>query len=161
DNTAPVNTIAGFARHLDGSLTPLPGSPFTAGGSGTGTGIGSQGSLQQSANGHYLLAVDAGSNQISVLRIGHDGSLTQAPAPVTSGGTLPVSIAVHHHLVYVANASPVAPNYTGFVFFRGQLFPLPGSTVTLPDDSQPGDVLFNSTGTTLAGTRVNTSLIDS
>ena len=31
----------------------------------------------------------------------------------------------------------------------------------LPDGSQPGDVLFNGTGTKLAGTRVGTSLIDS
>jgi 6-phosphogluconolactonase (cycloisomerase 2 family) len=33
--------------------------------------------------------------------------------------------------------------------------------VTLPDASQPGDVLFNGDGTRLVGTRVNTSLIDS
>jgi hypothetical protein len=29
-------------RHADGSLTANPGSPFTAGGSGLGTGLGSQ-----------------------------------------------------------------------------------------------------------------------
>ena len=29
-NTAPANTIDGFARHADGSLTPLAGSPFSA-----------------------------------------------------------------------------------------------------------------------------------
>ncbi len=28
DNTAGANTVAGFDRHADGSLTPLPGSPF-------------------------------------------------------------------------------------------------------------------------------------
>jgi len=36
-----------------------------------------------------------------------------------------------------------------------------GSTVALPDGSQPGDVLFNGDGTKLAGTRVGTSQIDS
>src|SRR5579864_4290799 len=65
DNTAGTNTIAGFDRHGDGSLTPLPGSPFAAGGAGTGTIVGSQGALQITADGRYLLAVDAGSNQIS------------------------------------------------------------------------------------------------
>ena len=35
------------------------------------------------------------------------------------------------------------------------------STVSLPNGSQPGDVLFNSTGTNLVGTRVGTSEIDS
>src|SRR5438094_5376009 len=75
NNTAGVNTISGLNRHLDGTLTPLPGSPFIAGGAGTGTITGSQGSLQKSADGRYLLAADAGSNQISVLRIRSDGSL--------------------------------------------------------------------------------------
>ena len=68
DNTAGTNTVAGFDRHSDGSLTPLAGSPFNAGGQGTGTIVGSQGSLQATADGRYLLVADAGSNQISVLR---------------------------------------------------------------------------------------------
>ena len=63
DNTTGVNTVAGFDRHADGTLTPLAGSPFTIGGAGTGHGTASQGSLQRSADGRYLLAVDAGSNQ--------------------------------------------------------------------------------------------------
>src|SRR5712691_11968435 len=62
DNTAGTNTIAGFDRHADGTLTPLHGSPFAAGGAGTGTGIGSQGALQVTSDGRDLLAVDAGSN---------------------------------------------------------------------------------------------------
>jgi hypothetical protein len=28
DNTAVANTVAGFDRHADGSLTPISGSPF-------------------------------------------------------------------------------------------------------------------------------------
>ena len=52
-----------------------------------------QGSLQLSADGRYLLAADAGSNQISVLRIKPDGALTEAEgSPVWSGGNEPVSI---------------------------------------------------------------------
>jgi 6-phosphogluconolactonase len=61
-NTAPANTIDGFARHADGSLTALPGSPFAAGGAGLGTGLASQGPIQVTSDGRYLLAVDAGSN---------------------------------------------------------------------------------------------------
>ena len=52
DNTAPVNTIDGFDRHADGSLTALPGSPFAAGGAGTGASLASQGALQTTAGGH-------------------------------------------------------------------------------------------------------------
>lgn len=167
DNTGGVNTIAGFDRHADGTLTPIPGSPFVAGGVGTGKGIASQGALQLSPDGRYLLAVDAGSNQISVLRIKPDGSLGQVGgSPVDSGGVNPVSIAAHGDLVYVANAGTATSagetNYTGFTLNSGgHLSPLAGSTVTLPDGSQPGDVLFNGDGTKLVGARVATSLIDS
>jgi 6-phosphogluconolactonase len=163
NNTAGANTISGFDRHADGALTPLPGSPFAAGGAGTGQGTGSQGALQQSSDGRYLLAVDAGSNQVSVLRVKPDGSLTEAEgSPVSSGGNKPVSIAVHDRLVYVANAGDGASNYTGFTLNEGgHLRPLAGSTVSLPDGSSPGDVLFNGDGSRLVGTRVNTSLIDS
>jgi 6-phosphogluconolactonase len=163
DNTAGTNTISGFDRHLDGSLTPLAGSPFTAGGAGTDAGLASQGAIQVSRDGRFLLAVDAGSNQVSVLRIGFDGRLQLVPnGVISSDGPTPVSIAVHDNLVYVANAGAVGPNYTGFTLnFFGQLQPLANSTVSLPNGSQPGDVLFNSTGTSLAGTRVGSSLIDS
>ncbi len=162
DNTATSNTIAGFARHADGDLTPLPGSPFATGGAGNGAGTGSAGALQETDNGRYLLAVDAGSNQISVLRVERDGSLETLPdGTVSSDGVEPVSIAVHRHLVYVANAGAGGSDYTGFVLWHGHLVSLPGSTVSLPDTADPGDVLFNSTGTLLAGTRVGTSQIDS
>src|SRR5580658_10330660 len=93
DNTAGANTIGAFDRHANGSLTPTPGSPFPAGGAGTGAGLASQGALQFSSDGRYLLAVDAGSNQISVLRVGWGGSLQLVPGGVVSSdGTTPVSI---------------------------------------------------------------------
>jgi 6-phosphogluconolactonase (cycloisomerase 2 family) len=163
DNTAGTNTIAAFDRHADGSLTPLDGSPFAAGGAGTGAGIGSQGALQVTSDGKYLVAADAGSNQISVLRINSDGALSPVGGgPVSSGGSKPVSIAVHGGLVYVANAGDGGSNYTGFTLNPGgHLRPLAGSTVPLPDGSSPGDVLFNVDGTRLVGARVGTSLIDS
>jgi 6-phosphogluconolactonase len=163
DNTVGTNTISGFDRHLDGSLTPLAGSPFVAGGAGTGAGLASQGAVAVTNDGQFLIAVDAGSNQLSVLRINFDGSLQLVPnGAVSSDGPTPVSVAVHDGLVYVANAAAVGPNYTGFTLSPfGQLQPLANSTVSLPNGSQPGDVLFNSIGTNLVGTRVGTSLIDS
>jgi 6-phosphogluconolactonase len=163
DNTAGTNTVAAFDRHADGTLTAVPGSPFIVGGSGTGAGLASQGAVQIAGRGRFLLAVDAGSDQVSVLGIQRDGSLRPVPGGVvTSGGSLPVSVAVHGSLVYVANAGPAGTNYTGFRLTpTGRLTPIPGSTVALPSVAQPGDVLFNSTGTKLIGTRVGTSQIDS
>jgi 6-phosphogluconolactonase len=163
DNTPGTNTIAAFDRAADGSLSPTAGSPFTAGGAGTGSGLASQGAVEISPNGRFLLAVDAGSDQVSVLRIKTDGSLQTVPGgTVSSGGSRPVSIAIHGDLVYVANAGDSASNYTGFrLEDSGRLDRLPRSTVSLPAGSQPGDVLFNGSGTNLVGTRVGSSLIDS
>lgn len=163
DNTVGTNTVAAFDRHADGSLTPMPGSPFAVGGAGLGKGLGSQGAIQASPNGRYLLAVDAGSNEISVLRLGRRGVPEAVGSPVASGGVQPVSLTISDRgLVYVANVGNGGSNYTGFFLTHfGQLLPIPGSTVPVPEGSGVGDVLFNSTGDRLAGTRDNTSLIDS
>jgi 6-phosphogluconolactonase len=163
DNTAGTNTIGAFDRHVDGTLTPEAGSPFAAGGAGTGAGLASQGALQISPDGRFLIAADAGSNQVSVLRITGNGSLKLVhEGVVPSGGVLPVSISIHGDLVYVANSGNGGSNYTGFRLRpNGRLQPIAGSAVALPDGSQPGDVLFNGDGTRLAGTRVGTSQIDS
>jgi hypothetical protein len=163
DITKGTNTIGAFDRHADGTLTPEPGSPFVAGGAGTGAGLASQGAIQITPDGRFLIAVDTGSNQISVLQIHRDGSLSLVPGGVvSSGGILPDSIAVHGNLVYVANSGSGDSNYTGFrLGFFGQLYPIPGSTVTLAANAAPGDVLFNGTGSKLVGTEVGTSQIDS
>ncbi|TMK35533.1 MAG: hypothetical protein E6G58_08925 [Actinobacteria bacterium] len=170
DNTEGTNTIGAFDQHADGTLTAMPGSPFVAGGAGTGTIVGSQGSLQVTRDGRYLLAADAGSNQISVVRVRPDGTLSPAQgSPVASGGIEPVSIAVHDGVVYVANEGNGATgsNYAGFrLNSGGHLTPLAGSTVPLPATAKPGDILFNTTGNNLIGIEVGTTdpstfLIDS
>ncbi len=162
DNTATSNTVAGFDRHADGSLTPIVGSPFATGGEGKGAGLASQGAIQLSSDGRFLLAVDAGSNQISVLRLGPGGVPQPVGSPVSSGGIEPLSIAVSGNLVYVANAGASATNVTGFLLSgSGHLFPLPGSTVALPAGSGPDDVLFDPRGRKLVVNLDNTSTIAS
>jgi len=162
-NTATANTVDGYARHADGSLTALAGSPFAAGGAGLGTGLASQGAIQATRDGRYLLAVDAGSNQISVLRVTAGGVPVLVGQPVSSGGIKPVSVAVSSFgLVYVANSGTGGSNYTGLrLSFNGSLTPIPDSTYAVPDSSGLGDVFFNAFGDHLIGTRTGTSLIDS
>jgi 6-phosphogluconolactonase len=154
NNTPGRNTVAGFDRHADGSLTAIPGSPFDAGGAGTGAAFGSAGGLQETADGRYLLATDPASNQISVLRIKPNGALQLADV-ADSNGTRPTSIAVHGSLVYVANGGAGGSNYAGFrLNAGGHLSPIAGSTVALPDDALPGHVLISPDGRRLVGTRV-------
>ncbi len=66
DNTSAGNTVGAFDRHADGSLTPVSGSPFAVGGAGNGSATASQGSIQRSSDGRFLLVADTGSNQLSV-----------------------------------------------------------------------------------------------
>ena len=98
-----------------------------------------------------------------MLRTESDGSLARVPGGVVSSGDVdPVSIAVHGNLVYVVNAGPAAPSLTGFVLTPfGRLIALPHATFPLPANSQPGEVLFNSTGTKLAATLIASSQIAS
>ena len=85
--------------------------------------------MQIAEGGRLLLAADAGSNQVSALRI-HAGRVA-APAErawCPQAASLPVSIAVHGSLVYVANAGPADSNYTGFRLASwGSLTPSTGS----------------------------------
>ena len=158
NNSSGVNTVAGFDRHADGSLSAMAGSPFAAGGAGTGSPFGSAGAIQLSSDGRYVLAVDAASNEISVLRVRHDGSLDLVETD-RSNGTRPVSLAVSADLVYVANLGAGGSNYTGFrLNGGGHLRPIADSTYPLPDDALPGHLLFSGDGRHLVGTRVGPSV---
>ena len=115
-NTATANTIDGFARHADGSVTPLPGSPFAAGGAGTGTGLASQGAIQATPGGRYLLAVNAAATRSRSCASPRGACRVFAGQPVSSGGVQPVSVAVSRYgLVYVANSGAGGSGYSSFL----------------------------------------------
>jgi 6-phosphogluconolactonase (cycloisomerase 2 family) len=87
---------------------------------------------------------------------------------VSSGGTFPVSVAVHGQLVYVLNAEN-GGSVQGFYAGGGQLFPLPGSnralnlnpTATPQFTNTPGQVAFSPDGSKLiVTTKANGSDID-
>lgn len=128
-NDPSGNEVAVFDRAPDGTLT-LADTVATGGlGSGGGTDpLASQNSLVVSQNGKWLLAVNAGSNEVSVFRIRANGlKLTDT---VDSGGTNPVSVAISSNRVYVLNNDAPA-NITGFVLRGGHLKPIPHSTRSL------------------------------
>lgn len=121
-NDAGGNQVVVFDRDEDGLLT-LAGAVATDGlGSGGGLDpLASQGSIVLTQNKRWLLAVNGGSNDISVFRVRPDGPVLTDR--VESGGTLPVSLAVYHNQVYVLNAGGT-PNITGFrLTNRGRLVP--------------------------------------
>ena len=165
------NAVAVFRRSPTGMLTSA--GEFPTGGAGDpvpqGTDpatdpLASQGALIL-GNNQFLFAVNAGSNQISVLRVGRN-ELTMVDL-VDSGGIRPISLALHEDLLYVLNEGGT-PNITGFtVNDDGTLTPVPDSTQPLigGTSADPAEVSFNADGTLLvvtekAGNRINTYMID-
>ena len=154
-NSPSGNEVMMYTRNTSGSLS-LAGS-FPTGGNGTGAGLGSQGAVVLS-NG-FLFAVNAGSDEVSVMGIS-PGGLTVADK-VSSGGTTPISVTVHNDLLYVLNAGGDG-NITGFrISGSGQLTPISGSTQPLSGAGVgPAQVEFNPWGNVLVVTEKGTNLID-
>src|SRR5215467_11096314 len=91
-----------------------------------------------------LLAVNAGSNDISIFGVKADS--LQFFQRISSYGTRPISITVHDELVYVLNAGGT-PNIAGFRIEPrvNRLFPLPGSTRGLTGGAAAGPAQVNFT----------------
>src|SRR5262245_50808107 len=99
DNAAGNHVLA-FQRGVNGELTGA--GSFATGGAGTGAGLSSQGAVLLSRDNRWLFACNAGSSEISVLAITRNGlSLSDK---VSSGGQMPVSLALRRNLLYVVNA---------------------------------------------------------
>lgn len=166
-NILSGNSVAAYGRNADGTLSPI--AAFATGGLGASldTGNGSDpflaaGSIT-TADGRFLLVVNAGSNTLSSFRINPDFGLTLiGSAP--SGGVGPVSIAYRNGLVYVANvdadgvftdATDQMGSLSGLRLntTTGVLTPIAGSTRTL--GARPADLAFAADGANLVVSAVN------
>lgn len=156
-NAASGNEVAVFERANDGSLTAA--GTVATGGNGTGAGLGSQGAVVLDRN--RLLAVNAGSNSLSLLHVDGRGEVTLADVE-PSGGVGPISVTVHGKVVYVVNQGDAthAANIHGFLALRGNLVPLPGSSRPLSADGPgPAQIEFSPNGKFLVVTEKATNRI--
>jgi 6-phosphogluconolactonase (cycloisomerase 2 family) len=157
DNVAG-NTVVAYHRAADGTLAQA-GSYPTGGAGGVLAGSvvdhqASQGSLGYDRRDGLLLALNAGSNSVSVFGVSGD-RLTPRQV-LSSGGAFPVSVTVHGGLVYVLNALS-GGSVSGYRVVSGRLVPVPGSTRALglnPNatpqfTNTPGQVAFTPDGTRL------------
>ncbi len=165
------NQVVAYARGDNGTLT-LAGTYNTGGLGGVLNGsqvdhLGSQGSLTFDAAHEALYAVNAGSNTISVFSVQGDNlTLRQT---ISSGGTFPVSVAVHGDFVSVLNAENGGA-IQEYVTFFGRLYPIGGSNralgLTIPTDGTqfthtPGQVAYSPDGSQLiVTTKASSNAID-
>ncbi|MGZ8476045.1 MAG: PKD domain-containing protein, partial [Candidatus Limnocylindria bacterium] len=120
--------VSAFAIAADGSLTPVAGSPFATGGSGS---FG----LALAPDGRHLYATNASSDDISAFALAPGGGLEPvagSPFSLPAGAGSPMAGAVtpDSSRLYVANAT--GANVAGFgIAADGGLVALPGSPYDL------------------------------
>lgn len=159
-NTSTDNQVLVFNRTPDGALSPAVA--FSTGGTGTGKGLGNQGALAIDAANRFLFAVNAGSDSISVFRIGeNDLSLVSV---VPSGGRQPISLTVCHNMLYVLNngaAVGASDSIAGFAVGRNGRLRLIVSGLPLSAPSVgPAQISFNTDGDVLLVAEKATNNID-
>jgi 6-phosphogluconolactonase len=181
ENAASGNRVIVLERALDGRLKLL--QEVETGGLGSGPGelpppfppglpgpnpLDSQDALIITNNGRFLIAANAGSNDVSVLAITRDGLELVDREP--SGGIFPVSIAHHHDTIYVINNGGRnfqtivggTPTLKGFHLDEdGKLHEISGSTRVIgPDMAHPGDAIFSPNGNVLFVSEQSTNTIE-
>ncbi|MEM7307585.1 MAG: beta-propeller fold lactonase family protein [Planctomycetota bacterium] len=141
-NDPAANEVAIFSRATDGVVTFDKLVP--TGGKGTGAGLGNQGAVILTDDERFLLAVNAGSDELSVFRVLADDLLLVDVSP--SFGQMPVSITQRGDLVYVVNDT--SDSIAGFrLTASGKLKDLPGSMASLSGiGTDPAQIEFGPTG---------------
>jgi 6-phosphogluconolactonase len=151
---ADDNEVLAFGRAGDGSLDTI-GAYKTGGRGSDAPHLPSQGSVVLTADGRHLLAVNAGSNDVSVFSVDTGG--LKLVGTFASGGIAPRSIAIDGRLVYVLNTGD--PSLAGFRLSANGLAPIAGSITELAGDADPAQVGFSPDGSMLVVTERGTDSI--
>jgi 6-phosphogluconolactonase len=157
------NSLTVLRRAENGTLHVVGTKDIGGQGSLAAFADGTQGSLIAAPDGERLFAVDAGSDQVSVIDA-DDGGL-ELDGVFSSGGAGPVSLSYRHGLLYVlnaANASSSASSVTGFhVDEDGRLHRIQCATRPLSAaHPNPAQVQIDPSGRFLLVTEKGTNLID-
>jgi 6-phosphogluconolactonase (cycloisomerase 2 family) len=156
-NSSAGNKIQEFDRAGDGKLTM--GGSFSTGGKGSGAGLGSQGAIVLSKDNHWLFAVNAGSNEISVFSV--QANKLKLVDKASSHGSDPISLTVSGPWLYVLNAGGGIAGFrvTGnghLSFIQGSVRPLSSNGGSL----SPEEIGFTPDGGHLVVSEKGSNLID-
>jgi 6-phosphogluconolactonase len=170
-NQLTGNTVVVLGRNANGTLTRL--QEVSTGGLGSGPGprppafgtgpgpdaLNSADAITMTEDGRFLLATNAGSNELSVMAVTNDG-LTLVDK-VSSDGQFPISVTANGNLVYVLNQRGT-PNITGFrMDFNGRVHEIRNSVQTVgASGSAPGEVKFTPDGELLIVAETLANFVD-
>jgi 6-phosphogluconolactonase (cycloisomerase 2 family) len=169
-DAAAGNRVVAYSRSADGSLT-FRHSYATGGLGGALDGAAvdftaSEGALTYDRAHHTLLAVNAGSDSVSVFAV--RGTSLRLLQVVDSGGAFPVSVTTYGRYAYVLNARD-GGSVQGYVIGAGRLHKVDSwnrslgldPTATPEFTHTPGQVGFTPSGRQLiVTTKANTNAID-
>jgi 6-phosphogluconolactonase len=120
------DAVDGFSISNAGTLTAIPGSPFSLGGATPGGG-----GLTMFAAGSYFYATDINSGTVAgFLEDGSDGTLTPVPGSPFPAGSSPTQAAqTESEFLYVSNLNDSAGGISAFTINAqtGALTPISGS----------------------------------
>ena len=133
NNDRTPNTISAFSAAANGALSPIPGSPFTTGGTGAGGGFFAPNRITTAVVKDFLYAGNSGSNNVSAFSIDPvTGVLTSVPgSPFATGGVaggngMSLTATPDDQFLIVANGASM--NITVFsIAANGALSPVAGS----------------------------------
>ncbi len=157
-NSSSDNAIIAFSRDDTGLLTQEASVSTQGKGSGSSRNpLNSQGALAFSGDKKWVLAVNAGSNEISVFSLTEEG--LNFSSKTSSLGQFPVSIASSGNLVFVLNTKSTPPNIVPFTLDKnGELSSVPDSVRLLPPGNY-SQVGFSPNGKSLVVTGDSNNLI--
>ena len=153
-NETAGNRVLAFNRTADGGL--VAAGSYATGGTGTGGGLGSQGAVILDRDGDRLLAVNAGSDDVSLFAVGERGRLRLIDREL-SGGDQPISVTGRGRTAYVLNGA--SSTISGLRVERWGLEPIVGSTRAL-GGTGGAQVSFTPHGRQLVVTEKATNTID-
>ncbi|MCS6803556.1 MAG: beta-propeller fold lactonase family protein [Acidobacteriota bacterium] len=151
NNETFPNTVSAFRVNPDGSLAPVPGSPFATNDGKRANRLDGYSNATIAVKGNFLFALNPTSDSVSVFTIQSNGALTLVPgSPFPTGGQHPVALAVapNGELLFIVhflnNVLSVFRVSSG-----GQLTRAAGSPVSLRPMTFSSGLAIDSTGTRL------------
>lgn len=163
NNDQDPNTVSAFSAASNGALTPVPGSPFSTGGRGSGAGLFATNRIGAAIAGSFLFVPNSASNDVSVFKIDPaTGVLTPVAGspfatgnhPLFPGNTNGIAVAATPDGRFLMAASNGSANIAVFsIGSNGALSPIAGSP--FPTVGNPNAIKISPDGKFLAVSKSN------